>query len=506
MNGYRELMLRHMYSLFSLPRRVGKRILRETLVFVLARPQMIKLTRGLFAYFPVLKAHLKAKAFAFAGIGETISRPQPEGGPRVKNYTEMSPFFHYNTTFDPQMLIRKHAPSSVKPHKKYATNFLGLLIDPKIFPSHLNKEIGKVEDIPIPANWHADIAEWGAALRAVEFSKSNFTMIEVGCGWGCWMNNTGLVAKRQGLNLNLIGIEGDQGHIDFAKDTLKLNGFKASEYKIHRGIAAATSGYAFFPNNEDSGEVYGQEPVFCNNQQDIENTRKSGKYDEIPMISFEDISKECTRIDLLHIDIQGGEVNFIQDCLDIISKKVAYILIGAHSREIEGRLFEILLKSGWLLEIERPAILSLDPVPRVTVDGVQAWRNLELLPKEINDYSGNLKIILTTSNVKCNEVFFIDVKITNSSKTIWSCVGNCPVYMAYHWKDMHENMVVYDGERTFLSQYEINLAQEIDEKMKVVAPSKPGNYRLVATLVHESVCWFEDRANFTPSEVDIKVV
>jgi FkbM family methyltransferase len=368
-----------MYRFSLLPRRFGKRILRETLTFVLARPQMLKLTKGLFAYFPVLRANLKAKVFAFAGIRETNLRQRPEDT-QEKESTGTSPFFYYNSTFDPQILIRKHAPNSIKPHKKYVTNYLGLLIDPKIFPSHLNKEIGKVENIPIPANWHADIAEWGAALRAVEFSKGDFTIIEVGCGWGCWMNNTGLVAKRQGLNLNLIGIEGDQGHIDFAKETLNLNGFQASEYKIYRGIAAAHNGYAFFPNNENSGEAYGQEPVFCNIQQDIKKMRKSGKYDELPMISLEDISRECTRIDLLHIDIQGGEVDFIRDCLDILSKKVAYILIGTHSREIEGHLFEILLKAGWLLEIERPAILSLDPTPRVTVDGVQAWRNRKLLP------------------------------------------------------------------------------------------------------------------------------
>jgi hypothetical protein len=99
------------------------------------------------------------------------------------------------------------------------------------------------------------------------------------------------------------------------------------------------------------------------------------------MISLADISKGYSRIDLLHIDIQGGELDFIQSCLDLLYEKVAYILIGTHSREIEGRLFELLLKPGWLLEIERPAILSLNPMPCVTVDGVQGWRNLALLPK-----------------------------------------------------------------------------------------------------------------------------
>ena len=57
------------------------------------------------------------------------------------------------------------------------------------------------------------------------------------------------------------------------------------------------------------------------------------------------------------------------------------ILIGTHSREIEGRLFEYLLGAGWLLEMERPALLTLHAgAPIVTVDGVQGWRNPRLLP------------------------------------------------------------------------------------------------------------------------------
>lgn len=65
-----------------------------------------------------------------------------------------------------------------------------------------------------------------------------------------------------------------------------------------------------------------------------------------------------------------------------IRKKIAYLLIGTHSRHIEGRLFETLLRAGWQLEIERPALLSVGlENPVVTVDGVQGWRNSHLLPE-----------------------------------------------------------------------------------------------------------------------------
>ena len=109
--------------------------------------------------------------------------------------------------------------------------------------------------------------------------------------------------------------------------------------------------------------------------------KRSGKYDELPMISLATASKDHDRIDLLHIDIQGGEADLIRDCVPLLNEKVAYIVVGTHSREIEGQILATLRAAGWALEIERPAILSLaNGIPRVTVDGVQGWRNLRLLP------------------------------------------------------------------------------------------------------------------------------
>jgi hypothetical protein len=57
-------------------------------------------------------------------------------------------------------------------------------------------------------------------------------------------------------------------------------------------------------------------------------------------------------------------------------------VIGTHSREIEGELFATLLADGWVLEIERPAILELakGKPPKTHGDGVQGWRNPRLLP------------------------------------------------------------------------------------------------------------------------------
>lgn len=293
----------------------------------------------------------------------------------------LSPFFHFHTSFDAVGCMHRHAVEGLQPSVEHLTNFLGVRIAPKFFPQILAERAGQVEGTPIPANWHADIAEWAVALRAVELAGKSFTMIELGCGWGCWMNNTGVAARRTGRAVHLIGVEGDEGHVDFANEALATNGFAPDQITLHRGIAAATDGFALFPRAKNSGEVWGSEPVFDATEEQRARALADGSHDVLPMVSLPQLTGSHARIDLLHIDIQGGEADLIRDCLPLLAEKVAYILIGTHSREIEGRLFEYLLNAGWLLEMERPAILHL-PIgaPVVTVDGVQGWRNPKLLP------------------------------------------------------------------------------------------------------------------------------
>lgn len=292
-----------------------------------------------------------------------------------------SPFHHYNTCFDPVAVICRHAVPDLPSREGYLTNYLGVVIDPKFFPTILAGRAGEVEALPIPANWHADIAEWGAALRAVDLAQGSFTMIELGCGWGCWMNNTGVAARSCGLDVHLIGVEGDEGHIGFAREACAINGFDSAQVSLHRGIAASKKGMALFPRQEQAGVAWGLEPIFDSSATQREKALQSGGYEALPMITLAELAAPHARIDLLHVDIQGSEVEFIRGSLPTLSEKVSYVVVGTHSRQIEGQLFDILLSAGWYLEIERPAILSISlTVPTVTVDGVQAWRNPRLLP------------------------------------------------------------------------------------------------------------------------------
>jgi FkbM family methyltransferase len=233
--------------------------------------------------------------------------------------------------------------------------------------------------LPIPANWHADMAEFAGVLRAVDLTRDRFTMIELGCGWGCWMVNSGVAAKRRGRRIRLIGVEGDEGHIGFAKETLATNHISPVSYTLRHGVAGAVSGVALFPRQDQSGEHWGLEPKFDPTPDQRNYAIATGDYRELPVIALDDIIGNESRISLLHMDIQGGEAGLIRDCIQTLTSKVMYLVIGTHSREIEGILMGLLRSAGWTLEIERPSIFALTSTgPVTTVDGVQAWLNTRL--------------------------------------------------------------------------------------------------------------------------------
>jgi hypothetical protein len=246
-----------------------------------------------------------------------------------------------------------------------------VVVDPHLLENKANT----IELPPIPANWHADIAEFGAVFRAIDLAPNKqFTMCELGCAWGCWMNISGVVAKRKGSKLLLIGVEGDQIFLNLAKMTLAINGIEEDEYKLYKGVASGKPGKALFPKTDQDHRAWGAEPIFNFSEDEIVNFPDPDIYDVLQQYTPENVFSEIDRVDLLHVDIQGGERSLIPDSISIINQKVAYLCIGTHSRQIEGELFDCLIDNGWKLEIERPAILQLNEKPVVIVDGVQGWR------------------------------------------------------------------------------------------------------------------------------------
>lgn len=285
---------------------------------------------------------------------------------------------HYTADFDPEELINRFGLKDQIPQNGVVTNFIGVRIPPIVMPSMLTAMAGTIEGPPDPGTWHADIAEWGAAFWAVAAAGDTFRMVELGCGWGCWMTNTGVLAKRLGKAVDLVGIEGNPDHLANAKTVLRMNNFSEHEFTLVNGVAAPRAGTALFPIPDAESEDWGGEAIFYPKEKQRRKLLNGGRYRELRCHTLMDLAGSAI-LDLLHIDIQGAEVDFIQANLVDMQSVVRRVLVGTHSRQIEGLLTERFLAAGWSLEIDRPAISGIvSGCPMVQIDGVQMWRNRAL--------------------------------------------------------------------------------------------------------------------------------
>lgn len=286
-----------------------------------------------------------------------------------------SPLFQYYCEFPAEALIREHASQGATENPNVFTNFLGVKVAPEIMPSILGPRVGQKEGLPFPGNWHADIAEWAAALLSVREAKGTYRIIEVGCGWGCWLNNMGVAAKNRGLEIDLIGIEGDSQHLENAKRTLQLNGIIETEFQLTNGVAAPKNGIALFPISSNPGEDWSAEPIFFPNAETLSQIRDAGQHKELQCFTLKELAHD-NPIDLLHIDIQGAEMDFVEGNFDDISRLVKRIFIGTHSRFLEGSLQQFFLDRGWALEMDRPAICEIVAgKPDIRIDGALLFRH-----------------------------------------------------------------------------------------------------------------------------------
>ncbi len=418
-------------------------------------------------------------------------------------------YFYHSSIGDLEDLIKKY---SIEVHERsvgFITNAFGVKVNPRHFPSILTGKEGTIEPLPIPANWHADIAEFGSALHAVDLAEHEFTIVELGCGWGCWLNITGVVAKRKGLRVNLIGIEGDEGHVEFAHESLAKNGFNQSEYKIYHGVASGREGVALFPIQDQPGESWGLDPIFDSSTEESKKLLKSGKYRPLKQITLESLFQlKSNRVDLLHVDIQGGETDLVRNSLNFLDKNVAMMLIGTHSRSIEGDLIDFLTQAGWILEVERPAILTLGESIATIVDGVQLWRNPKIIKSDRRnsvDSSGVIKFINSPAEIRSKEFFEVLVEVENKSSSDWSSSAKLPVSLCYHWLDDKNDYVIFDGIRTKFDSGALKQKSKITQSMKIEAPNRQGVFQLIVTIVQDGVRWF-DGSDFISDSIDIKII
>jgi Methyltransferase FkbM domain len=239
---------------------------------------------------------------------------------------------------------------------------------------------------PIPDDgYHAEAAEYIALADAVRRAEGRFCIAELGAGWGPWVGLGGVLARNRGIaEIELIGVEALPARFALLEKHLHTNGLRPLDgdrtvrdgvsCRLFNGAATVTRSEVFFPDVGiiDMGSAVsetGDDRDYRGRR--VRNLRVQGyPLDEI---------LGSSRIDLLHIDVQGSEVALVEANLDLIARQVDAMMIGTHSRVIEGALIDLLYRNGWQLELEKPCRVAWTAHPvsqqaMTETDGCQYWR------------------------------------------------------------------------------------------------------------------------------------
>lgn len=219
-------------------------------------------------------------------------------------------------------------------------------------------------------------SEWVGTLRSVLEARGSFTVMELGAGWGPWLVASQAAARQRGIaKIDLTGVEGSAEHYGFMLDNFRNNGLDPAEHHLHHAVVGAEDGIAAFPKLRAAQEDYGASAVFEESERATAALR--GDLEEIPSLSLKTLIGDRPRVDLVHIDIQGHEESVIAAAIGVLDERVRRLVIGTHSRTIEGHLFDLLHAHGWVCESEVPCVLwpTMDGGRYLAADGEQVWRN-----------------------------------------------------------------------------------------------------------------------------------
>lgn len=240
--------------------------------------------------------------------------------------------------------------------------------------------------------------EWIDLLEAVVSASNQFTMIELGAGFGRWLVNAaaalGLV---KGPSYLLIGVEAEPTHFKWMQKHIQDNTIKETDCKLINAAVSDTDGFVKFYVGKPS-ECYGQhivhsharsllhrilkriKPVALKKILDLKTRAPATELEikEVRSLSLNTLLQPLTFIDLMDLDVGGSELVILESAEGQLNEKVKRIHIETHSTGIESGLRRLFKRLGWRNIFDYPC-MSKSPTPWGIIEfqgGVQSWINL----------------------------------------------------------------------------------------------------------------------------------
>jgi len=245
--------------------------------------------------------------------------------------------------------------------------------------------------LPVPDDgFHAEAIEYVAVTDALRrfLGSPAFCAVEIGASWAPWITLAGVIGRQRGSKqLTLVGVEASSQRFPLMCRHLETNGLRppdaASEdaqcgsvfTRLFNGAVWTHDGVIWFPE-ADVADM-GAAATTADEPTDYRGEALNNK--SIACKKLDTLLQDLGVVDFMHIDIQGGELELLQDQIDWVSANVRTLMLATHSRSIEGKLIDLFFSKGWQLHREKPCRVnwykSCSLVGKTIADGSQYWLN-----------------------------------------------------------------------------------------------------------------------------------
>ncbi|MGI4800396.1 MAG: FkbM family methyltransferase [Janthinobacterium lividum] len=271
----------------------------------------------------------------------------------------------------------------------FITDFLGVRTRCSSIHDGAGALDGQRLGLPIPGDYHSETIEWLGLLRSVLGASQRFVALELGAGWGPWLVAGATAARRRGIgDIRLTAVEADAGHFESLHTHLRDNGLDPDTQTLIHAAVGAAEGVARWPKVVDHANNWGLRPA----RVDAQGLRGADvsylgslldDFVEVRIVGVRDILEREPAWDLVHIDVQGAEAEICRAGLDLLQQRARWIVVGTHSRRLDGEMISLLHGQGFALEHEKPTrfayradVAELESM--TLADGAQVWRNITL--------------------------------------------------------------------------------------------------------------------------------
>ncbi|MDP7545706.1 MAG: hypothetical protein QGF20_00340 [Alphaproteobacteria bacterium] len=266
-------------------------------------------------------------------------------------------------------------------------NYLGVMTELAFvadYPpsNHLLPVNGRANNTPAPSFDDGEIFfEQAAIHQAVMAAREQFTMVELGGGFAARTVDAHAALQRHNpLPCHFVVVEAEPTHFEWAQRHMRTNGIDPEDHWLINALVGTDNKPKLFMLGEGyygngvvpegdiapfvknlSGEIT---PAYVlgelllnarcglNLPYRVADGTRIFDFGFVSSMPLRDILQPLAHVDLMDIDIQGGEGEVLPAAMAVINKKVKRIHLATHGAQLHQEMWDLFFEHEWLCEMD----------------------------------------------------------------------------------------------------------------------------------------------------------